>query len=137
MAPDAPRSTVLIIEDDATQRELMGLHVSNGGYKVLLAEDAVVGGRLLLQERPDLLLIDADLPYISGIEFVSALIADENAPDLPIIFITGRKDLAERAAPLAEVVMLKPYTATKLLAQVERCIANAYRRREQNSTVGS
>ena len=45
---------------------------------------------MLLAKRPNLLIIDAGLPYMSGLDFVATLLADYTAPALPILFITGR-----------------------------------------------
>jgi len=120
--PENQRSTVLVVDDEPAIRELLKLHLANGGYHVLLAEDAVVGGRMLLERRPDLLIIDAHLPYLSGIDFVATLIADQSLPAMPVVFITGREELSARAHALADECLVKPFLATELLAVVERLL---------------
>ena len=67
--------TVLIVEDDVAFRDLLALHLSTAGYKVLVAEDAAVGGAMLLASRPDLLLLDILLPYLGGLELLEAMCA--------------------------------------------------------------
>jgi DNA-binding response OmpR family regulator len=94
------RRTILVIEDDRAVRELLKLHLVNAGYNVLLAEDAVVGGPMLLEQKPDLLIIDAKLPYLSGIDFVATVTADTTAPCPPVIFITGHEELSLKAHAL-------------------------------------
>jgi len=116
------RKTVLVIDDDRAIRELLKLHLVNAGYQVLVAEDAIVGGRELLERRPDLLIIDASLPYMSGIDFVATLIADQSLPAMPVIFITGREELSARAHALADACLVKPFLATDLLEVVERLV---------------
>jgi len=118
-----PRSTILVVDDEAAIRELLKLHLANAGYQVLLAEDAIVGGRTLLERRPDLLIIDAHLPYMSGIDFVATLIADQSLPAMPVVFITGREELSARAHGLADACLVKPFLATELLAVVQRLLA--------------
>jgi two-component system phosphate regulon response regulator PhoB len=117
------RRTILVVDDEAAIRELLKLHLANSGYHVLLAEDAIVGGRMLLERRPDLLIIDAHLPYMSGIDFVATLIADQSLPAMPVVFITGREELSARAHALADECLVKPFLATDLLAVVERLLA--------------
>ena len=67
---------ILVIEDDAVMQELLRLHLTNAGYKVLVAENGIAGGYLVLSGKPDLLLVDVDMPYMSGYELVEALKAD-------------------------------------------------------------
>ncbi len=54
-------------------RELLKLHLVNQGYEVLLAADAIDGGRLLLTADPNLLIVDPALPVVSGFEPVATL----------------------------------------------------------------
>jgi DNA-binding response OmpR family regulator len=112
--------TILVVEDEKAIRELLRLHLENAGYQLLLAEDAIAGGRMLLEKRPSLLIVDAGLPYLSGVDFVATLIADYTAPALPIIFITGRDDLVARAEALGDACLKKPFYADQLLALVAR-----------------
>jgi DNA-binding response OmpR family regulator len=51
-------ATILVMDDDECMRELFRLHLSNAGYKVLVAEDVVDAGYLLLKQLPDLILAD-------------------------------------------------------------------------------
>jgi DNA-binding response OmpR family regulator len=55
---------ILVVDDDECTRELMYIHLSNAGYEVLLAEDAIVGGHFLLDRRVDLLITDIAMPYL-------------------------------------------------------------------------
>ena|SRR5688572_819779 len=57
---------ILVVDDDECLRELMHLHLSGAGYQVQVAEDAIVAGHLLLEERVDLLVTDIEMPFMDG-----------------------------------------------------------------------
>src|SRR4051794_26688995 len=106
---------VLVIDDDQSMRELLKLHLGNNGYNVLAAEDAVAGGHLVLQERPDLLIVDVEMPYMNGYEFVAALKSDPETRDIPVVFLTAAENVADHAHRLGAAAYLnKPVTAAKL-----------------------
>lgn len=112
---------ILVIDDEHYMRELMQLHLEHAGYEVLLAEDAVVGGHLLLTQRPDLILIDIEMPYMTGLEFVKAVKSDAATSSVPIIFVSSREDAELEARQLGAVSFLtKPVRADHLLATVAK-----------------
>jgi CheY-like chemotaxis protein len=59
-------ATILVVDDDESMRELLRLHLTNAGYDVRLAEDAVVAGQLVLRNPPDLIIADVEMPYMDG-----------------------------------------------------------------------
>lgn len=103
-------------------RVLLRLHLENVGYKVTEAADAIAAGHLFIKNAQgfDLLIADAHLPYISGIEFAAAVIADTTLPPLPMILITGHQDLIDRADRLGVPCLLKPFSADTLLELVAK-----------------
>ena len=113
--------TVLVVEDEAAIRDLLRLHLRNAGYSVVVAEDAIEAGKRLLENPSDfdLIVIDAQLPYLSGIEFASTLIADTTLPALPIILITGHEELVPRAERLDVPCLVKPFSAQRFISLVE------------------
>ena len=123
----AKRARILVVEDEKPIRELLRLHLENEGYEVVEAADAVVAGKMLLAKawRIDLLFIDAHMPYMTGIDFAAAVIADTTLPVVPIILITGHNELAERADVLGVPCLLKPFTADTLAAAVGKTLAAA------------
>lgn len=116
-ATPVPRRTVLVVESDNTTRELLRVHLLNAGYQVLLAPDAIVAGRTLLRMAPELhvLIVDTDLPYLSGIEFVSTMIADSTLPYVPVIMLASDSHHAARTAPLGVPCLEAPFSADTLL----------------------
>lgn len=117
------KGRVLVIDDDRSIRELLSLHLANCGYDVAVAEDAVVGGRLALAAKPQLIIIDVNMPYLDGPDFVAALKSDPLTSDIPVVFLTSDDDVADRAARLGAVAYLKkPIMADRLLDVVARVI---------------
>jgi len=109
------------MDDDAYMRELMGLHLSNAGYDVLVAEDAIVAGHLVLQKSPDLVVADIEMPFMNGLEFIQALKSDPSVAHTPVIFVSSRDDLEDLAKSFGAVAFLKkPVLADQLLAVVAR-----------------
>lgn len=120
------KATVLVLDNDAWMRELLSLHLTGAGYEVLVAEDAVVAGHLLLERRVDLLLADIDLPYMDGLEFVQALRSDPVVGSIPVIFVTSNEENEARGMALGAVAYLrKPVHADQLLATVKNTWAVA------------
>jgi CheY-like chemotaxis protein len=108
--------TVLIVDDEEIMRDLLRLHLTSHGYDVLLAEDAVAAGHLVVEQKPDLILVDVEMPYMNGYEFVAALKADPMTRDIPVVFLTTREDVADHARSLGVSAYLnKPVTTTRLL----------------------
>src|SRR5918996_1060564 len=111
---------VVVIDDERTIRELLELHLSNAGHHVRTAEDAVAGGHMILAEVPDLIIVDVNMPYMSGYELVEALKSDQGTRDIPVVLLTSNIDVAERSRQLGAAGYLsKPVLATHLLEVVE------------------
>jgi chemosensory pili system protein ChpA (sensor histidine kinase/response regulator) len=114
----APKSkpTILVVEDSITVGELLQLHLETAGYDVLLAADGTGAIHLVRERKPDLAIVDLNMPHLSGDEFVAALRSDETTKDVPVIFLSAREDLAEHARLLGAVAyMRKPVLAQRLL----------------------
>ena len=112
---------VLVIDDDPIFRDLLRLHLANNGYQVLVAEHAIVGGHIVLSEAPDLIIVDVEMPYINGYEFVEALKGDLETRDIPVIFLTVDENVAVHAKRLGAAGYLnKPVMLDALLDIVRR-----------------
>lgn len=121
------RRTILVVDDEPAIRELLKLQLSAAGYEVALAEDANAAARVVRDARPDLMVIDAHMPHVSGLDFVSALIADSSMPWVPVIFITGRSELRSDAESLGSACLVKPFLSTRLIELVERVLRSQER----------
>ena len=120
-----PKPRILLIDDNASFRELLRIMLSNEGYAVAVAEDAVEGGKAVLAARPDLVICDIDMPYMDGRELLSALREDPNTGSLKVILLSGRKDIETltRAEQLGAVdYLIKPVTRERLLESIQTCL---------------
>lgn len=110
---------MLVVDDDYCLRELLDIHLSNAGYDVRTAEDAVVAGRLVLQRMPDLIILDANMPFMNGYEFAAALKSDPRTANIPVAFLTSDDDASDHAMRLSAVAHLKkPVLADRLIELV-------------------
>jgi DNA-binding response OmpR family regulator len=121
------RPNILVVDDDASMRELLQYHLTTAGYSVALADDAIGAGRMFLASTPDLLLIDVSMPYMSGLEFVATVFADVTVPIIPAVFITGHEKFAQHAAMMGADCLIKPVSASRLLETVARNLKAARR----------
>ena len=116
-------ATILVIDDDESIRHLLRMHLSAAGYEVLVAEDAIAAGYLVLRSPPDLIISDINMPHMDGFEFLAALKADTTLPRIPVILLTSNEDGDDRGRELgAAGYLTKPVRADKLLQIVAKHI---------------
>lgn len=84
--------TILIVEDDETDRLIARLFLEQAGYRVLEAESAESGLDLCGHTRPDLLLIDGLLPFMDGFQMTRTLRAIPEYRDTPILILSGLEE---------------------------------------------
>lgn len=114
--PARRKPTILVADDSITICELLQLYLETAGYEVLLAADGDAAVHLVRESKPALAIVDIDMPYLSGDEFVAALRSDPSTRDIPVIFLSSREDLADHAKLLNAVAYLpKPVMADRLL----------------------
>jgi DNA-binding NarL/FixJ family response regulator len=135
-AADAP---VLVIEDDTGMRTLISALLERRGYRVLEAAAGEEGLALVRQQPPSLVLLDIELPGLSGYEVCRELRA-EFGDRVAIVFISGvRTEPYDRVAGLrlgADDYIVKPFAPDELLARVDRLIEQAPAAAEQRPPNG-
>ncbi len=113
---------VLIIDDDADIHELVEVRLRQGEpLEVLHAMDADTGLRLARERRPDMILLDLDLPGRDGLEVCGTLMEDPALRNTPIIFLTGTADVATKVRAFeagGTDYVTKPFDALELRARV-------------------
>lgn len=121
--PSCSTPQILVLDDEAMIRGLLKLHLGNAGYDVVEAEDAIVGGHLVIACAPDLIICDVEMPYMDGYQFVSALKSDPATSAIPVVFLTTDRDVADHARKLGAVAYLnKPVTADRLVRLVREVL---------------
>ncbi len=87
------RKKVLIIEDSLVVRMAVAKYVGDHGHEVLEAVDGREGLKTTRKEHPDLIISDVHMPHMDGMEFVTALRQDEDIRNIPVILLTGEKNI--------------------------------------------
>jgi signal transduction histidine kinase len=116
-------ATILYIEDDPGSQVLVQRALSFAGYRVIIASRGLEGLDLAVREEPDLILMDINLPDLSGREVTTRLRADERFRGTPIVALTAQSQAGEREKALVAGVsgyLTKPVDIDKLPSQVER-----------------
>jgi putative two-component system response regulator len=112
---------VLIVEDDPANRALLTELLRRAGYRSLAVADGRDGLRAAVDQAPDLLLLDVELPGMNGLDVCRALRSDPRTVTLPIILLTGRTTIEDVVAGLdagADDFLRKPYHQAELMARV-------------------
>jgi len=118
--------TVLVVDDDRPMRALCRASLEEAGFRVLEAAGGEQALESVRDERPDLILLDIMMPGISGWEVTSALLADRSTDQIPIIFISARRELADRVRAFglgAQDYLTKPFDPTALAITVAKTLA--------------
>jgi len=112
---------ILVIDDDEKTREIMRLILEKKGYETVEAESGESALEAMKAELPDLILLDVEMPGISGFEVVKRLKADSRTRTIPVIMVTGLGDQSSRLEALAngaEDYLPKPVDPTELWMRV-------------------
>lgn len=115
--------TILIVDDEAQIRTTLRGVLSDEGYRVVDAEDALKALALVTSQRPHLVILDIWMPHMDGIELLEQLKTRE--PELPIIVVSGHGTIetAVRATKLgASDFIEKPFSLDTLLRSVRRAM---------------
>ncbi len=116
---------VLVIDDEAPIRLLCRVNLEAEGMEVLEASDGRSGLDLARREKPDALLLDVMMPGLDGWSVAEQLVADEETHGIPIVFLTARADLRDRARGIdvgGLEYVTKPFNPVELAGLVRRVV---------------
>jgi DNA-binding response OmpR family regulator len=125
--------TVLVIDDEAPIRLLCRVNLEAEGAGVLEADNGRAGIELARQELPDAILLDVMMPGLDGWSVAQELLEDEATRRIPIIFLTARADIRDRARGLGAGgldYITKPFNPVELANLVGE-VVDAVRRGER------
>ncbi|MDD2921881.1 MAG: response regulator [Anaerolineales bacterium] len=126
------KSKILIIEDDLDVAEMLNAYFRVQGYEVFTVNWGEDGVRSCQTVHPDLVILDIRLPDIDGYEVARRLRGDRRTADIPIIFLTEKRDRSDRLQGLelgADDYITKPFDVQELRLRVR----NALKRLSQGS----
>jgi DNA-binding response OmpR family regulator len=119
------RARVLIVEDHPTMREAMRMVLADEGFTVDQAADGARALDLVASDRPDLILLDLNIPGISGSDLLAALKASDETSGIPVIVVTAEEEEGRSGAMRAgaEDYLTKPFSPRALVQRVGRALA--------------
>lgn len=121
MRKTLPTKTVLIIEDEASIRNMLSVVLKQAEFNTLEAESSKKAFDLMLNEYPDLILLDWMLPGMSGIEVARLLKTNEETAKIPIILLTARAGEENKLQGFSVGIddyIVKPFSPRELVARI-------------------
>ena len=116
------KQTILIVDDEAPIREMIASALELSGYKTLQAENATKAHSLIIDEKPDLMLLDWMMPGTSGVELMRRLKRDELTSSLPVIMLTAKAtedNMVQGLESGADDYVSKPFSPKNLIARIK------------------
>lgn len=113
---------ILVVDDEASIREMLRLTLTRENYHVYLAEDTTIANELIRKHSIDLILLDWMLPKESGIEFTLKLRQQDKFKSLPIIMLTAKADDEDMLSGFnvgVDDYIRKPFAINELLARIK------------------
>ena len=119
-SPAAPKTRLLLVDDEARLTELLAMELEVEGYEVDVAADGATGLiRARSEPAPDLIVLDWNLPDFSGVDICQRI--RSSAITTPILMLTGHDDIADRVTALDAGVddyLIKPFSIEELMARL-------------------
>ena len=109
---------ILVADDDTAVRDSLRRSLAFNGYEVALAEDGPTALAAVDEKKPDLVLLDVNMPHVDGLEVCRRLRAAGN--DVPVLMLTARVEVGDRVLGLdagADDYLPKPFALEELLAR--------------------
>ena len=126
--------TVLVVEDELAQLEVLIYNLEAEGFRVLSADNGEDALLLVAENSPDIIVLDWMMPQISGIEVCRRLKTRSETRSIPVIMLSARSEEIDRVRGLeigADDYVTKPYSIVELMARVR-----AHLRRTRAAAVG-
>src|SRR5262245_39811503 len=112
---------ILVVEDQLDNRQILRDLLGNAGYELIEAENGQEALKAVARQRPDLILMDIQLPIMDGYETTRRIRSNEDLKSIPIIAVTSYARAGDDAKSLAagcNAYVTKPYSPKQLLAKV-------------------
>lgn len=118
--------SIWVVDDDTMNLRMAEFILKQKEYEVTKLESGIECLRLLKKERPDLILLDVEMPLMNGIKTLESIRASRDTKDIPVVFLTASADTdtVVEAGRLGVVdYVVKPFMPQELLKRVEKALA--------------
>jgi CheY-like chemotaxis protein len=118
-------ATIILVEDNEMNRDMLSRRLIRKGYEILIAEDGAKGVEMASGQLPDLILMDMSLPIMDGWEATRRLKAADGTKGIPIIALTAHAMSTDREKVLeagCDEYDTKPVELPRLLQKIERLL---------------
>jgi len=116
------QKTILVVDDEAPIRDMLRIALEMADYNVVEAEDSQAAHAVIIDAKPDLVLLDWMMPGTSGIELARRLKRDDVTKDVPIIMLTAKGEEDNKVQGLevgADDYITKPFSPRELVARLK------------------
>ena len=113
---------VLVVDDEIHIVHVVAIKLRNNGYEVIPAENGAEAFELALEEKPDIIVTDFQMPVMTGLELVKKLRQCEQTRDIPVIMLTARGFAVENESTEGLEIsefLSKPFSPKELLRNIE------------------
>jgi DNA-binding response OmpR family regulator len=117
---------ILLAEDEKQIADMIAFKLTNSGHQVMRAADGEQALQMALSDPPDLIMLDAMMPVLSGFEVLRRLKADETMRAVPVIMVTAKgheRDVLSGLRGGAVDYVVKPFSLKELAARVELALS--------------
>ncbi|WFE68379.1 phosphate regulon transcriptional regulator PhoB [Thiomicrospira sp. R3] len=117
-----PQAKILIVEDETAIRDMLSFTLHAAEFEVIEAANAEQGWALLLEHKPDLLILDWMLPGVSGLNLAKRIRQNDQTRVLPLILLTARGEESDQVQGFesgADDYVVKPFSPRALVARVK------------------
>ena len=116
---------ILVADDETHILHVVTMKLAHAGYEVITAMDGQEALELTLAEKPDMIITDYQMPYMTGLELCTRLRENEQTRDIPVLMLTARGfDIAEHEMAAAGIhdVLSKPFSPREVLRRVQHLL---------------
>ena len=135
------RRSLLLVDDDPEILTLLRAKLADEPFELLTAVEGESALNIVRTQKPDLVVLDINLPGLSGLEVCRSLRADKDTRDIPIIILSGRSDQIDRVLGLefgADDYVTKPFNPRELILRIHNVLRRVYKEKSgpENFTRG-
>ncbi|MCH7498519.1 MAG: response regulator transcription factor [Nitrospinae bacterium] len=135
------RRSLLLVDDDPEILTLLRAKLADEPFELLTAVEGESALNIVRTQKPDLVVLDVNLPGLSGLEVCRSLRADKDTRDIPIIILSGRSDQIDRVLGLefgADDYVTKPFNPRELILRIHNVLRRVYKEKSgpENFTQG-